>query len=152
MSLTLLLVLTAASPMLSAPTVDLSSPTGLWAPIDGEGRPLGLVRIFPREGTFYGRIEPRSPADRSSARCTRCTDERKDQPIIGLVIMRHLKLEDEEYVGGDILDPGTGRVYSCKFQLTDGGRKLRMRGYLGVPLLGYSQTWVRVDEARVTAH
>ena len=148
MRLMLLLVLTAVvSPMCSAATADLSSPEGLWSPVDGQGRPLGLIRIFERNGAFYGRIEPNSPSDDFSARCTRCTDERKDQPIIGLVIMRHLELRDDEYVGGDILDPRTGGVYRCKFHLTDGGRKLRMRGYLGISLLGRSLTWVRVEEA-----
>jgi uncharacterized protein (DUF2147 family) len=140
----LLLVLAALSPARAA--AELSSPAGLWTPTDGEGRPLGLVRIFEWDGAFYGRIEPTSPADRSSARCTRCTDERKNQPIIGLVIMRHLERKDDEYVGGDILDPRTGGIYRCKFQLTDGGRKLRMRGYLGIPLLGRTQIWVRVEE------
>ena len=140
-----LLALVAIAPVLSAATPDLSSPVGLWAPTDGEGRPLGLIRIFEREGAFYGRIEPSSPADDYSARCTRCTGDRKDQPIIGLVIMRHLRLKGGEYVGGDILNPNTGGIYRCKFHLMDGGRKLRMRGYLGISLLGHSLTWVRMD-------
>jgi uncharacterized protein (DUF2147 family) len=144
----LLLALAAISPALAAETVDLSSPAGLWVPTDDEGRPLGLIRIFELDRAFYGRIEPRSSADRSSARCTRCTDERKDQPIIGLVIMRHLRLKDGEYVGGDILDPRSGMVYRCKFELTDGGHKLHMRGYFLLPFLGRSQTWVRVEGRR----
>ncbi len=150
MKLVLLLVLTAMSPIISAAAADLSSPVGLWEPVDDQGRPLGLIRIFEQDGAFYGRIEPSSPADDFSARCTRCTGERKNQPIIGLVIMRHLRLKDDEYVGGDILDPRTGGIYSCKFHLMDGGRKLRMRGYLGIPLLGRSLTWVRVDKASTT--
>ena len=148
MKLWLLLLVTAViSPTCSAAAADLSSPEGLWQPVDSQGKPLGLIRIFERNGAFYGRIEPTSPADDFSARCTRCTDDRKDQPIIGLVIMRHLKLKHDEYVGGDILDPQTGGIYRCKFHLTDGGRKLRMRGYLGISLLGRSLTWVRVEGA-----
>jgi uncharacterized protein (DUF2147 family) len=144
----LLLPLAFAALMpLAAGAADLSSPVGLWAPTDGSGKALGLIRIFEQNGAFYGRIEPSSPADDFSARCTRCTGDRKDQPVIGLVIMRHLKLKDGEYVGGDILDPDTGGVYRCKFHLADGGRTLRMRGYLGVSLLGETQTWVRVAEA-----
>ncbi|HVS77948.1 MAG TPA: DUF2147 domain-containing protein, partial [Steroidobacteraceae bacterium] len=77
--------------------------------------------------------------------CTRCSGARHDQPIIGLVIMRHLKPQNGEYVGGDILDPNTGRVYGCSLRLTDGGHHLIMRGYLGISLLGRSQTWQRVD-------
>ena len=152
MKLTLLLILTATAPLVSAATVDLSSPAGLWAPTDGKGRPLGLIRIFERGGAFYGRIERSSPGDDFSARCTRCTGDRKDQPIVGLVIMRYLRLKDDEYIGGDILDPRTGGVYSCKFHLADGGRTLRMRGYLGISLFGYTLTWVRVDETSMTAY
>lgn len=147
----MLLVLAAASPIASA-AADLSSPEGLWALTEGEGGRPGLIRIFAQDGAFYGRIESGSPGEHSSARCTRCTDDRKDQPIIGLVIMRHLRRRDDEYVGGDILDPTTGAIYRCRFQLTDGGRKLRMRGYLGFSLLGRTQTWVRIDEAGVRIH
>ncbi len=124
----------------------LSSPLGLWEPLDSSGRPLGLIRIFETGGLFYGRIEPSSPTDDRNARCTRCTGDRHDQPIIGLVLMRHLKPENGEYVGGDILDPDTGRIYGCSLRLIDGGHQLIMRGYLGISLLGHSQTWQRVED------
>ncbi|MHB8816195.1 MAG: DUF2147 domain-containing protein [Steroidobacteraceae bacterium] len=78
--------------------------------------------------------------------CTRCTGERHNQPIIGLVLMRHLRLEKGRYVGGDILDPDTGLIYGCTLRLTDGGRHLIMRGFIGFSLLGQSQTWRRVAD------
>src|SRR5579872_3389409 len=81
----------------------LGSPAGLWQPLDSSGKPQGLIRIFAVNGLYYGRIEPSSPSDDRNARCTRCTGRRHDQPIIGLVIMRHLKPQNGEYVGGDIL-------------------------------------------------
>lgn len=124
----------------------LASPVGLWEPLDSSGKSLGLIRIFELNGLYYGRIEPSSPMDDRNARCTRCKDERYNQPIIGLVLMRHLRLENGEYVGGDILDPDTGRIYGCKLRLTDGGRHLIMRGFLGFSLLGQSQTWRRVAD------
>ena len=123
-----------------------ASPVGLWEPLDGAGKPLGLIRIFEANGLYYGRIEPSSPDDDRNARCTRCTDDRHNQPIIGLVLLRHLRLENGAYVGGDILDPDTGRIYGCTLRLTNGGRDLIMRGYLGISLLGRSQTWRRVAE------
>lgn len=132
----------------TAPDARLASPVGLWQPLDGAGKPLGLIRIFESKGLYYGRIEPSSPRDDSSARCTRCSDDRHDQPIIGLVLLRHLRPQNGEYVGGDILDPDTGRIYGCTLRLTDGGRHLIMRGFLGISLLGRSQTWRRVDGAR----
>lgn len=141
----LLLVSSASIPAAGAADARLASPVGLWEPLDSAGKPLGLIRIFEANGLYYGRIEPSSPADDRSARCTRCTDERRNQPIIGLVLMRHLRLQNGEYIGGDILDPDTGRVYGCTLRLTDGGHRLVMRGFLGISLLGRSQTWQRVD-------
>jgi len=124
----------------------LDSPVGLWQPLDSSGKPQGLIRIFEAHGEYYGRIEPSSPSDDRNARCTHCTGKRHDQPIIGLVIMRHLKPKNGEYVGGDILDPNTGHVYSCTVRLKDGGRELTMRGFLGISLFGKSETWRRVGD------
>ena len=140
------LILVGIASVFGATAADLSSPTGLWQPIDGKtGKPLGLIRIYEDRGQFFGRIERSSPSDDDSSRCSRCTDERRGQPIIGLVLIRNMRLQDAEYVGGDILDPDTGRVYGCKFRLVDGGRKLIMRGLIGISLLGRSQTWERVE-------
>ncbi|MGH8289320.1 MAG: DUF2147 domain-containing protein [Steroidobacteraceae bacterium] len=140
-----LLLLSLAAPLAAGATdAGVTSPAGLWQPLDSSGKPEGLIRIFEAGGLYYGEIEPRSPGDDRNARCTRCTDKRHDQPIIGLVIMRHLKPENGEYVGGDILDPNTGHVYDCTLRLTAGGRRLVMRGFLGISLLGRSQIWQRV--------
>jgi uncharacterized protein (DUF2147 family) len=62
-----------------------------------------------------------------------------------MVIMRNMKKRGSEYVGGDILDPDTGQVYRCKFTLADGGQKLVVRGFIGISLLGRSQTWLRQE-------
>jgi uncharacterized protein (DUF2147 family) len=144
-TLAVLLVLLPAS-VLAAPATEarFSSPAGLWRARDSSGKHEGLIRIFEVNGLYYGRIEPSSPTDDRNARCTRCTDDRHNQPIIGLVLLRHLRLENGEYVGGDILDPDTGHIYRCTVRLTDGGRQLIMRGFLGISLLGSSQTWLRM--------
>lgn len=105
---------------------------------------MGLIRIYEEQGELFGRIVPTGPGD-DQKRCTRCTDERRNQPYDGLVLMRHLKYRNGEYVDGDILDPGTGNVYGCKLRLIDGGHQLIMRGYLGFSILGRSQTWQRVE-------
>lgn len=141
------LLLVSPAPVLAAGAIDgqLASPAGLWQPLDSAGRPLGLIRIFESNGLYYGRIEPSSPTDDRQARCTLCSDDRRNQPIIGLVLMRHLRLVGGEYIGGDILDPDTGRLYGCSLRLTDGGHELIMRGFLGISLLGRSQTWRRVE-------
>lgn len=136
----------AAPPEARAAQAGLGTPAGLWQPLDSSGKPEGLIRIFEVSGLYYGRIEPSSPSDDRNARCTKCSGKRHDQPIIGLVIMRHLRPQNGEYVGGDILDPDTGHVYGCTLRLTDGGRRLIMRGFLGFSLLGRSQVWQRVAE------
>jgi len=122
-----------------------ATPVGLWSPLDRSGKPVGLVAIYEKNGQYYGRIEPLTPTDDRSARCTHCRGDRKDQPMDGLVLMRHLHYRDGKYVGGDILDPRTGRIYGCELHLIDGGRKLVMRGYLGIPMLGMSQVWQRMQ-------
>jgi uncharacterized protein (DUF2147 family) len=129
--------------------VDLTSPAGWWQPIDRKtGKPLGLIRIYEQNGLFFGQVEPASPDDDRSRRCTRCTDERRDQPIIGLVLIRNMRLQGDQYRGGDILDPDTGRIYGCTFRLADGGRQLIMRGFFGVSLFGRSQIWRRTEAPR----
>ena len=144
--LILVLVLPAAVLPAGAADARLASPVGLWEPLDSAGKPQGLIRIFEVKGLYYGRIEPSSPTDDRNARCTRCTGERHDQPIIGLLLLRHLRPQNGEYVGGDILDPDTGRVYGCSLRLIHGGHQLIMRGFLGISLLGRSETWQRVDD------
>lgn len=146
-TLVALLLLSLAAPLAAVPAEPgLDSPVGLWQPLDSAGKPEGLIRIFEAGGLYYGRIEPSSPGDDRNARCTRCTGKRHGQPIIGLVIMSHLKPKNGEYVGGDILDPNTGHVYDCTLRLTDGGHRLLMRGFLGISLLGRSQIWRRVED------
>ncbi|MFM0739801.1 DUF2147 domain-containing protein, partial [Paraburkholderia xenovorans] len=75
--------------------------------------------------------------------CTACTDARKDQPILGMTIITDMKKDGDGWDHGQILDPENGKLYKCKMRLEDGGNKLVVRGYIGVSLLGRSQTWVR---------
>lgn len=127
---------------------DLGSPVGLWQNIDDEtGKPKALIRITDNNGALQGQIEKlyREPGDDQNPLCVKCEGARKDQPITGMVILTGLKKDGDEYTGGEILDPAKGKVYKSKMHLTDGGKKLSVRGYIGTPLLGRSQTWVRQD-------
>ena len=147
----LLALLLAALAILPAPASAAvrtwSTPAGLWAPIDrATGKPLGLIAIFQEHGLYYGRIEPATARDaRSTHRCTECSGSRHNAPMNGLLLMRHLRYRNGRYVGGDILDPRNGHVFGCELRLIDGGRKLVMRGYLGIPLLGRSEVWQRMQ-------
>jgi uncharacterized protein (DUF2147 family) len=122
------------------------SPAGLWKTFDDRThKARGVVRIFEENGALSGRIESSFIPEEEKERCDKCSGDRKGAPIIGLVIMRGVRKHGSEYDGGDILDPETGSVYKCKMTLSSDGEKLFVRGYLGVSMLGRTQTWVRME-------
>jgi uncharacterized protein (DUF2147 family) len=138
----------AAMLALPAAWADDASPIGLWKNIDDvSGKPKALIRISETKGTLEGRIEKlyRSADQDQNPKCDRCEGVNKDQPIIGMVFMSGLAKSGDEYTGGQILDPDNGKVYKSKLTLVDGGKKLNVRGYIGVPMLGRSQVWVRQE-------
>ncbi|MGI4941974.1 MAG: DUF2147 domain-containing protein [Janthinobacterium lividum] len=124
----------------------VASPIGLWRTIDDKtGKETGAVRIVESGGALYGRIERITDPARAGLSCIKCTDDRKNKPLIGLDIMRGLKRDGDVWDGGTILDPETGSTYKSSVRLDEGGQKLVVRGYLGVSLLGRSQTWIRAQ-------
>jgi uncharacterized protein (DUF2147 family) len=127
---------------------DANSPVGLWKSIDdSSGKPTALIRITESGGELQGKIEKlfREPGEEQNPRCDACTDTRKGQPILGMTIVSGLRKHGDAYDGGEILDPKNGKVYKSKLTLSDGGKKLDVRGYIGVPMFGRSQTWVRQE-------
>ncbi|HEY8608739.1 MAG TPA: DUF2147 domain-containing protein [Noviherbaspirillum sp.] len=121
---------------------------GVWKTIDDEtGKPKSLVRISETNGELRGRIERlfRDAGEEQNPKCTSCEGALKDQPILGMTIITGMRKEGDGYAGGQILDPASGKVYKSKMSLADGGRKLDVRGYVGVPMFGRTQTWVRVE-------
>lgn len=122
------------------------SPVGTWQTIDDHtGQPKALVQITQdSNGALDGKvIKGLNPNDHPDRRCTACTDARKDQLILGMTIINDLKKDGDTWDGGEILDPENGKIYKCKMHLEDGGQKLVVRGYIGISLLGRSQTWIR---------
>jgi uncharacterized protein (DUF2147 family) len=125
-----------------------ASPVGVWKTIDDQtGKPKSLVRISEANGEYRGKVEKlfREPGEDQNPKCDKCEGALKDQPIIGMTIIIGMKKDGDEYNGGKILDPGNGKVYKSKMSLDDGGKKLNVRGYIGVPMLGRTQTWVRAE-------
>lgn len=118
--------------------------TGRWKTIDDEtGQAKSIVEIYEKDGKVYGKVvEILNPA-KKNAKCTKCEGADKDKPIEGLVIIKGLEKDGDEYTDGDILDPNKGKLYSCTIKL-DGKDKLNVRGYMGISMLGRSQTWHRV--------
>ena len=126
------------------------TPVGVWQTIDDNThQPKALVQISQSEdGTLSGKvIKGLDPHDKPGKLCTACTDERKDQPILGMTIIKSMKQDGEKWDGGNILDPENGKVYKCNMHLEDGGQKLVVRGFIGISLLGRSQTWIPQDSA-----
>jgi uncharacterized protein (DUF2147 family) len=127
-----------------------ASPVGLWQTIDDETEQVtGVVRIEERDGLIFGSIvEVLDPTAKPGAVCELCTDERKDQPLVGLTIIRNVVAGESEagpWSGGDILDPKDGKVYKVRLKRTGDGRTLEVRGYIGAPILGRTQVWHRVE-------
>lgn len=134
----------AAVLMGSAAWADNASPVGLWRNVDDvSGKPRALVRITESNGTLQGRVEKVFLAPNESGKCEKCEGALKDVPVTGLVILNGLKKDGAEYTGGQILDPDNGKVYSSKISLSDDGKKLNVRGFVGVSLLGRTQVWDR---------
>lgn len=136
----------AATLMSAAARADNASPVGVWKNIDDvSGKSRALIRITETNGTLRGtvvKVFP-GPDEDQNPKCGNCEGALKDAPIVGLRILSGLKKDGDEYTGGEILDPENGEVYSSNVHLIDGGRKLSVRGYIGVSLLGRSQTWIR---------
>lgn len=144
--LTLLGVALALAALPAAAAAAADSPIGLWKTIDDKtGAPRAIVRIYEHDGRLFGKIEGSFTPGAEHRVCEVCSDERKGQPMLGLIIIRNMKRTDGEYSGGDILDPDTGSVYHCKMHVEDATR-LVLRGYIGFSLLGRNQTWQRMPE------
>ena len=127
-----------------------ASPVGLWKTIDDNTKKeRSLIRVSEAGGVFTGKIEKRLDADaKPTDICDQCTDDRKNQPILGLTLIRNVKQSADDkglWDGGDITDPDNGKVYKVRLKPIDDGKKLEVRGYIGMPMLGRTQTWIRVE-------
>ncbi len=124
-----------------------NSPVGLWKTIDDStGKPRSLIRISDKNGELIATIEKGLlPGETGEKVCGKCTDERKDKPLVGMIIMDGIKQKGDVYEGGHILDPDNGKIYKCKIKLDSTGNKLEVRGFIGISLIGRSQTWLREE-------
>ena len=125
-----------------------SSPVGLWQTVsDRTGQPDGLVRISEVNheliGTVVAVFSP--PAPDANPLCEMCQGELRNKPIVGMVILHGVRRTENGLTSGQILDPDEGQVYRCRIALLDDGRKLEVRGYVGIPLFGRTQTWIRKE-------
>ena len=123
------------------------SPVGLWKTIDDETKKeKSIVEVYEVDGKLHGKIQKifRPVDEDQNPKCDKCKGDMKDQPIIGLEILKKLKKStDKTWNDGDITDPNNGKTYSCKIELIEDGKKLKVRGFIGFSLLGRTQIWER---------
>jgi uncharacterized protein (DUF2147 family) len=117
--------------------------TGSWRTFDDEThQPAALVLISEKNGLFSG-VVTKLLDPSALPTCEKCSDARKAKPVIGMEILTGLKKTADSYSGGEILDPDNGEIYRATIRLADQGNKLDLRAFIGIPLLGRTQTWIR---------
>ena len=123
---------------------------GLWQSIDDKtGAPKALVEIRKEaDNTYAGKVVKLTPRAGYTPKetCVDCPAPYTNKPIIGLDVVTGLKSTDGlNYTSGRILDPNTGKLYSMKAKLSSNGKRLHLRGYLGISALGRNQIWIRAE-------
>ena len=135
-------------------TTFAASIEGYWKSIDDRtGEQLSIVEIRKgADGRYHGKIAYRYPVPGGAAliNCTKCPPPYTNQPILGLEILSGLKEDPDKrnaYVDGKVLEPKSGKIYKGKADLSADGKRLRLRGYVGLSALGRTQVWIRTDNA-----
>ena len=118
---------------------------GNWVTIDDEtGVEKSIIKLYIENDTLYGRIETLLLEEDQDQLCTNCTGSELNQPIEGLIILKGLTRDEEQWTGGTILDPANGKEYQCTLTL-EGDSELNVRGFIGFSFIGRTQRWKRMD-------
>ncbi|MCF6348886.1 MAG: DUF2147 domain-containing protein [Flavobacteriaceae bacterium] len=119
---------------------------GKWKTLNSEtGKTESIVEIYKKDGKAYAKIIEITNENYKNDLCTACQGKNKNEPILGMVILNGLKLDGKEWSGGKILDPNNGKYYKC-YIILQNNNKLKIRGYVGISLLGRTEYWYRVNK------
>jgi uncharacterized protein (DUF2147 family) len=121
---------------------------GKWKTIDDEtNQAKSIVQIWKADdGLYYGKVMKLFDETKKDDVCNKCDpkDARYKQKVVGMKIIMKMKMtSSNEWTDGTILDPNNGKVYKCK--LYREGKNLMVRGFIGISVIGRTQTWLPAE-------
>ena len=122
---------------------------GLWEQVDeNSGKAESWIKISERNGVYEGNIVKIffKPGQDENWVCSKCEGSDKGAPVLGLKLIKGMQRNGLSYENGTVRDPRDGSVYRASMKVSTDGKKLEMRGYLGISLFGRSQVWNRLPD------